>query len=720
MAQQSQPQTPDAQTFVVGVDSGGTFTDAVAIHRDGRVATAKAYSTPQHPAEGVLNAVAALAAEVGLSRPELLRAVTRFVHGTTVSTNALIERRGAVVGLLTTAGFEDTLTIGRGPMRRTGGLPYQRAMDFARTDPPAPLVPRRLVAGVHERVTASGAVLYPLDEAQARVQIERLVDEGMESLAVCLLWSFRNPAHERRLRELAKEVAPLVEVSLSSEIAPLNGEFERAVTTVVNAYVGPRTTGYLDSLRRALADEGLAVDVEVMKSSGGCCHPEDVPQEAASIIHSGPIGGLIAARELGARLGIGNIITTDMGGTSFDVGLMHDGQFEIEPTTFVDQGMPVRTSAVKLTAIGAGGGSIAWTDGRRLMVGPHSAGAEPGPACYGLGGTEPTVTDALVVLGILDPEYFFGGRRTLRRDLAEAAIARAVAEPLGLDVREAAAGIYEIVNANMSDLIRKVTVESGWDPRAFSLLCYGGSGPAHCAFFGPALGIREVIIPDTSPVFSALGAARSEVRYSSVASARLAVGGDDTVAAFNEAFARLEAEAFARSGLGRDGGVEVVRKVDVRYRGQMNELTLPWPHPPLAPGEAGRIREAFNAVYVAKFGAGTTRDSAALEVVTFRVDLVRADPRLEQHRATTPASAADTTPVPAPVPAPVPKARREVYQRGTGAEDIPVYDRDALGGATLTGPCLIERADTTVFVPRGRSIAVDDLGNLRLRKEAIR
>jgi N-methylhydantoinase A len=351
-------------------------------------------------------------------------------------------------------------------------------MDFLHTEPPVRLVPRTLVRGLRERITVSGEVLMSLDEDKAASAIAALLDAGVESLAVCLLWSFRHPAHEQLVRRIAGRVAPGLPISLSCEVAPRLGEFERATTTVVNAYVGPAMERYISALQADLASLGLANPVQVMKSSGGVTLPGDVARQAVAIVNSGPIGGLVAARHLGTALGLDNVITADMGGTSFDVGLIVRGGFEEDPAPFIDQGLPVLVPSIKLVTIGAGGGSIASTDGTRLRVGPDSAGAEPGPACYGRGGTASTVTDALVAMGIIDGENFFGGRFRLDGDLARHAIETDIAGPLGLSVMDAAAGIVELVNARMADLIRKVTVESGNDPREFCLFAYGGAGGA--------------------------------------------------------------------------------------------------------------------------------------------------------------------------------------------------------------------------------------------------
>ena len=341
----------------LGVDTGGTFTDLVEIDACGQLRFDKAFSTPQTPELGILDALTVLSASAGLTVRQLLSETERFAHGTTVSTNALIQRRGARVGLITTAGFEDTLIIGRGPVCRTGGLPQSKAMDFLHTEPPPPLVPKSLIRGVTERVVSGGKILVALNEAEAQAAIEALVAAGIESLAVCFLWSFQNPTHELRLRNIACNIAPDLPISLSSEIAPRMGEFERMVTTVVNAFIGPVTERYIGGLQQQLGELGLKHPVQVMKSSGGVMLPQAVAHQAVSVVNSGPIGGLIAARHVGGLLGYNRIITADMGGTSFDVGLVADGVFEEENTPFLDQGLPVHVPAIKVVTIGAGGGS---------------------------------------------------------------------------------------------------------------------------------------------------------------------------------------------------------------------------------------------------------------------------------------------------------------------------------------------------------------------------
>jgi N-methylhydantoinase A len=698
--------SPQRAKRFLGVDAGGTFTDLVEIDESGRLRFDKAFSTPQAPEQGVLDALAALALSEGVAVGRLLAETERFAHGTTVSTNALIQRRGARVGLIATKGFEDTLIIARGPVGRAGGLPQSKAMDFLHTEPPPPLVPKTLVRGVTERVVADGSVLVRLNEDEARAAIRSLVAAGVESIAICLLWSFRNPEHEYCVRDLARAIAPHIPVSLSCEIAPRLGEFERMATTAVNAFIGPVTERYIGNLHTRLRDLGLRHPIQVMKASGNAMLPDAVAHQAVSVINSGPIGGLVAARHLGTLLGFDKIITADMGGTSFDVGLIVDGAFEEESTPFLDQGLPVHVPSIKVVTIGAGGGSIAWSDGYRLLVGPQSAGAEPGPACYGRGGTEPTVADALVVLGIIDPDQFFGGRHPLDARKARDAIEAGIADPLGLDVMDAASGIYEVVTAKMSDLIRKVTIESGRDPREFCLISYGGAGGAHCAAFAAQLGIRKVVVPYAAPVFSALGVVLSDIGYRHVRSSPMTLDGKGTVEMVNRTFSDLAALALAdmrASGLPADRAM-LRYSLDMRYVGQMNEIAIGWPAGQFAEGDTTALRDAFERLYEQRYGAGTYRREAPLEIISVSAEAVMPTekpcfaPIFEGRRGIS-----------------TPRRNRPVYQRGRGLLDAAVYAYEDLAvGSAVAGPAVIERESTTIWLPPGTQATLDTYGNLAI------
>jgi N-methylhydantoinase A len=693
-----------ATGYVVGIDTGGTFTDCVVVGPDGQVHIDKAFSTPEDPSVGARDALRNVAARIGVTDQEILAGCTRFAHGTTVGTNALIQRSGTPVALVTTRGFEDTVVISRGPMGRNTGIPLEQALDFVRNEKPAPYVERRLTFGVNERVDVDGEVVGPLRDDDVAAVAATLDGAGVGSVAVSLLWSFRNPDHEERVRLLLQEALPGLAISLSSEVSPVSGEYERTMTTVVNAYLAPVLARYIGQLADSLAADGLRYPVQLMTCAGGTIFPKDVARRAVSLINGGPVGGLVAARELGAALGFENVITTDMGGTSFDVGLIHRGAIRTEASTFVSQGAPVQLEAARVVAIGAGGGSVAWTDGERLLVGPSSAGSRPGPACYDHGGTEPTVTDALVVLGLLDPAGFFGGRTQLRVDLAEAAIRARIAEPLGLSVETAAAGIYEIVTARMSDLVRQTTVSEGLDPREFTLLAYGGAAPLHAAAYAEPLGVRDVIVPRTSSVFSALGCALSDIRYTYARSSplRLETPGSDSAAA--EVYADLERRALAdmaESGHAASG-IALRRRLDVRYAGQMNELTVELPR---AEGEfAAQVRTAFEAEYATRFGAVTIPRKGRIELITFRVEALVAAVR--PPAATIPARTGASL---------APTGRRRIFTRQYGEAQAAIYDgASLLAGDRMAGPALIGRSDTTIFIPTGHHAEVDALGNVHI------
>ena len=693
----------------LGVDTGGTFTDIVQIDAAGAVTVDKAFSTPASPEDGAIESLETLARNSRRAPGEVLRATGRFAHGTTVSTNALIQRSGARVGLIATRGFEDTLAIGRGPVGRVGGLPHGKAMDFLHTEKPPPLVSRRLVRGIAGRVTAAGELLAPVDPAEAADAVRALAAAGAESLAVCLLWSFLRPDQEQAVRAAAEDAAPGLPVFLSSEIAPRIGEYERMTTTAVAAHVGPATTRYIARLQDRLAKDGLRHPIQIMTASGGTALPGGAARAAVSVVNSGPVGGLVAARHLGRALGIDDIVTADMGGTSFDVGLIAGGTVERTLTPFLGQGLPVLTRSVRIDTLGAGGGSIAVSDGFRLRVGPESAGADPGPAAYGRGGEYPTVTDALIAIGIIDPDRFFAGRFPLDPGLAAAAIERHVGGPLGLGTADAAAGIVEVVNGRMSDLIRKATIETGNDPRRFTLFAYGGGCGAHCADLALRLGIRRAIVPYGAPVFSALGIALSDIVYAHTLSApvglddeagALGIVRDSTAALMRRAEADLAASGFAPAD------AEIRYSVEMRYRGQMNEIAVDLPDGAGGPGMASRLRREFEALYERRYGANAVRSGAGLEIVGLGIEsAVPADIPQFAERAV---AAADPGPV----------RRRRVHRRGAPPLGAEIHDFAALApGMAVAGPAVIERDMTTVWVPPSALARVDRLGNIEIRLE---
>ena len=692
----------------IGVDTGGTFTDLVLIDDKGTIQSEKSFSTPDAPERGIFDVLERAANTLDTTVADILSQTQTFAHGTTVSTNALITRRGAKVGVLFTSGFEDTLAIGRGPIGRVGGLPQSQAMDFLHTEPPAPLVSPDMIKGIDERIDANGDILIPLNRNSALKTIRGLVAAGAESFAICLLWAFRNPRHEQQIAAIIQEIAPSIPVSLSHEIAPRMGEFERAVTTVINAYIGPITDTYIRDLDNGLSSKGLTNPVQVVTSTGGASRATEMNRRAVSVVNSGPVAGLVAARFLGDQLGHSKIITADMGGTSFDVGLIDGPTLEEDPHPFLDQGLPVSLPAVKLVTIGAGGGSIAWTDGYRLQVGPQSAGAKPGPAAYDHGGMEPTVTDALIVSGIIDPENFFGGTYRLNPERAANALTERIAKPLDMSVNDAAAGILEIINARMANLIRKVSIESGHDPSDFALYAYGGATGAHCAEFARQLGMGKLIIPYAGPVFSALGVAIANISYSHSRSEPTILS-EAAVPVVNRNFDSLRNQAAMDM---TDAGFNITdcqfqHRIELRYQGQMNEVTLDWPHGRLGNEDIAQLQQEFEALYERRYGPGTTRPGSRMELISFRVDV------------THPTARPSLSKLPPQNFSEVKRPKRSVYLRDRGYIEATVIDFKTIApNKALAGPAIIERDTTTVWVPPNCTAILDDFGNTEIQLSA--
>ncbi|MGH8691579.1 MAG: hydantoinase/oxoprolinase family protein, partial [Burkholderiales bacterium] len=481
-------------SYLVGVDIGGTFTDCAIVDQAGRLLTTKVPSTPQDFSRGMMDALGAGAQALGIPMDRFCRDIAFLSHGTTVGTNTIIQKKGARVGLITTRGHEDAIHIMRGS-RGYGGRDIRKVVHFPETAKPVPIVPKRLIRGVSERVDCFGEVVVKLNEEEAEAAIRSLLEEGVEAIAICFLWSFRNPRHEQRVREMVQAASKNVFVTCSFDIAPKWGEYERVTATALNAYLGPVMSGYLGRINQSVKGLGYRHGLQITQCGGGTVPVERAGEAPLLTLDSGPVSGVTASMFLGAAMGEGNVITTDMGGTSFDVSIIHDGKPAysfISNTGQYEYFLP----KVDLQAIGAGGGSLVRVkpETRTMSVGPDSAGAFPGPVSYGRGGTVPTVTDAQLVLGYLDPDNFAGGRMKLDRDSAFRAI-RELAAKIQMQPLECAAGICRIVELNMADIIRKVTVEKGFDPRDFVLFAFGGAGPAHAGVFARELGVRKVIVP---------------------------------------------------------------------------------------------------------------------------------------------------------------------------------------------------------------------------------
>lgn len=698
--------------FIVSTDCGGTFVDAVILDAAGKVMIGKSPTTPDDPAVGILSAVRAAAERANLDFDTVMSRCEMFLNGTTVTTNAMIERTGARTGMITTRGFEDTLIIGRGKSRWVG-LDEAALADFKNVVRPAPVVPTGLVRGVAERIDSFGEVVVPLDLTEAEAAIDALVAEGIEALSICLLWSFKNPEHEAAIAALARRKYPDLYIVGSNELVQSMGEYERANTTAIDAYLGPTLRRYLSKIGSSLRDAGYKGELLVMQSIGGLAPASGLLKAAVTTLQSGPSGGIVAAQKLGELIGEPNVITADMGGTTLDVGIVVDGRPQTAKTSVMARNLML-VPAVEAISIGAGGGSLAWLDSANgLHVGPQSQGSRPGPACYGRGGTLPTVTDADVVLGHINPDRFLGGGMTLRADLAREAIKTHIADPMGISVEQAAQAIYDIVNAHMADLVRSVTVGRGFDPRDFAIVAFGGCGPTHSTGFGPDCQPRRMIVPPAATVLSALGIAQSDIKHFNTRTfirwvTEDAVARAQMAAELNSHFAELVAlttEQFEREGIPA-GQRKFTRAIDMRYRKQVHELTIPVAaEGDLDVADIETLLEDFVRFYDRIYGAGSSIGKSGIEFVALRVDGLAGIPRRQE--------------VPQAGEHSVSAKHAQIGQRKVWWKDLGGYhDTDAFQlellsyGNTITGPAIIESYGTSIPLHPGQWAHMDKWLNL--------
>jgi len=681
--------------YRIGVDVGGTFTDFILVH-GGRLTLDKHPTTPRDQSEGVLGGLRRLAARERVTLEALLGQTALIVHGTTTADNTMIEMSGATTGLITSEGHRDEIEIRRG---------YKEDIWDPALPPPTPICPRRRRYGVPERLDFEGQVVVPLDEDAVRRALRRMKKQGVDSLAVVLLFSFVNPVHERRVRELAAEELPGAMVSLSYEVMAAAPEFERTSTTLVNAYVGPRIGRYLGHLEERLRTAGFAGELLVMQSNGGVMPGGWVAQKAVAVMGSGPAGGTMGAVAVAQAAGITDFISVDMGGTSYDVSLVRGGAPEVKSGWNWHHRYLIGLPMVDVQSVGAGGGSIARVESGTLKVGPRSAGAEPGPVCYGRGGVEPTVTDANVVLGRVDPAWFAGGQMTLDVDAAHRAVGELAVE-LGLETTELAEGICDVINAKMAQAIRTLTVEKGIEPRDFALVAFGGAGAMHAAFLARELEIPEVIVPRFPGAFSAWGMLETEIRtdFSRAYFSPLSDLDDEGLASAVEAQEREAVEALAEEGIERDRG-RIEHALDIRYVGQEYTLTIPLlsAAEPRRPSFHDDLARRFDEAHDQSFGHANP--GAPVELVTLRStglgDLGRVQPqRLEL----------------------VTGAAYEYEERpivfGRHERSARIVRRDALvPGAVVDGPAVIVEATATTVVPPGSTLEMDDFGHLSISVE---
>jgi N-methylhydantoinase A len=692
--------------FFMGVDIGGTFTDLV-MFQDGRHKpfNAKTLTTPHDPVQGVMNAVRDAMAQ----GDALAREVKRVVHATTLATNLILERKGARLGFVATRGFGDMFHISK---QYPSGIDRFNAL----YDRPEPLVEREMVIEIKERLNFRGEVLTPLDLAQAEAAIKQLAAAKPDAVAVCLIHSYANPAHERKIAEMLQRAMPGTYVALSSEVWPEFQEYERASTTLISAYVGPMLADYLGRLEQEMRQSGIGCSLQIMQSSGAVMPASMAVRKAVYSVESGPAAGVIATAQLGLAIGRPNMISFDMGGTTAKVGLIQHGKPNVTHDFAVGTGVsaqarasgePIKIPVIDLAEVGAGGGSIAWIDpGGLLQVGPLSAGAAPGPACYGLGGLEPTVTDANVVLGYLNPDYFLGGKMKIFPERSHEAIARNVGERLNLDPVLAAHGIYQLANIHMGAAVRLITVSRGIDPREYAVMAFGGAGPIHIVKVAEQFNIPTVIVPPSPGVASAYGLLMSDLAHDNVTT-HIVQCKDARADDLRGLFDQLEEngrEALVNEGLSENDLV-VQRSIDTRFVHQKHEINIPVPAGPITAETPGLIERAFRDLYFELF---KVRPADPVELVNFSVRVIGVASKPQILRtAKGDGNAARAL-----------KGRRKAYfAEASGFVDTQVYDRTALQhGDQIEGPAILEEPDSTTICPPGYKIEVDPFLNLVIAK----
>ena len=689
--------------YKIGIDVGGTFTDLVYIGEEGLINVVKTPTTPENQAKGVLLGIERIASRENISIEDLLKETDLIIHGTTVVTNTMLEFNGAKTGLIATRGFRDDIEIRRG---------YKERIFNPRYPAPVPIAQRRHRLTVNERIDRDGKVLVPLEDSEVFDIVCRLKAAGIESIGVCLFFGFLNPLHEKRVAEIIRQEHPHAFISLSHEVLPQIRESERVSTTLVNAYTGPKLKKYLERLESELDSMGFKKEFFIMLSSGGIMHAAYAGKYAVYSLLSGPAGGVVACSQLiGELLEEPNLITVDMGGTSYDVSLIRGGK----PTATTDYWFSryrVAVPMLDIHTIGTGGGSIAWVDsGGALQVGPQSAGAEPGPVCYGRGGEAPTVTDANLLLGYLDPEYFLGGEMKLDKRMAERAIEERVAKPLGLDITQAALGIFRIVNNNMSNGIRVVSVQKGYDPRDFVLVAFGGNGPIHAGIQARDLGIKKVIVPRIATAFSARGMLNSNMVINKI---RTYIGRSDNydLDSVNSLFSSMQKEVeneLPTSGeraSGVMGNFENNYYIDMHYKGETHELTVPMS------SEDGNVRDAdivkavkgFHLAHETLHTFSNPDDPAHFMNLRLETVIYTKNPPIHRlkFQGEDPSAALRT--------------KRNVYfEEEGGFIKTPIFDGSLICcGNLLTGPCVIEEPATTIVIYPGQVGRLTELDNYEI------
>ena len=692
--------------FFVGTDVGGTFTDIWVATGDGDTRVFKSPTTAD-VLGGVLDAIQMAAESFGLTFEAFCAGIERFGHGTTIGLNALLTGSAAKTVVLTTRGFGDTLEIGR-LRRQTSGMNEVEWTDARLRNRIPPLVPRSRIVEIDERIDANGRVILALDEAQAREEIRKLNGQAIEAVAVCTLWATVNPVHERRLRELIDEELPGTFVSLSHEISPGVGEYARMSTTAANAALGPLAGRYLANLQARLQQAGMRGPVLMMTCAGGVLPTTILNDRPAYALFSGPAGGVMGSRATGAQIELDNILTMDVGGTSFDVGVIVKGK-PIMRSEISVAGADIRVLSIDVESIGAGGGSLASVEFGELRVGPRSAGANPGPACYGRGGTEPTSTDADLVLGVLDPDNFLGGRMKLDIRAARTAIEDKIAKPLGMTLTEAAWGIRQILDSKMADLLRRMTIARGYDPREFTLLANGGAGPSHAWVLCEELGLDRFIVPAAATAESAYGTGNADIGFTAERPAyvRISPGGKPTAEQLSRVADALESAAVeVRDNLALaapKAAVTMERSVSIRFRGQTNHIDVPVGEGAFDTASFADLTQRFEQQYETLFGRGAAFSNAGYEILSVRV--------MGSAHLAAPAAATKGQPLVSH------KSRKVVFGDPKTPVDTAIYlTTFPQAGASVAGPAIVEFPGQSVVVPPGATATADKFGNLHVMR----
>ena len=693
--------------YVVGIDIGGTCTDCVVVDGDGNVTLGKAFSTPPDFSAGILDALGIAAERLGTEAGELLARTRLFLHSSTVAENAVVDGTLARAGVITTRGFEDTLFAMRGGYGRWSGLTEDEKRNPVDTDKPQAIVPRKLIVGIAERTDASGEVKSAATDDEIEQAVQALVAQDVDAIGVSTLWSFANPDTERQVAEVVERIAPDAFLTLSHEIAPVVGEYERTSTTALNARLGPVVHGYLANLRAKLTEHGFAGQLLVAQAYGGLLPVDEAATRPVGMIESGPVSGLVGSQSLGEQLGLRNIIAADMGGTTFKVGTVREGLIEYQRESLVLR-YHYALPKMDVVSLGLAGGSIISVDERTgtPRIGPRSAGSYPGPICYAHGGEEPTVTDVDAILGYLNPSYFLGGRAELDIARARRLFEAKVAEPLGLDVVAAAAAMYKLANSLFYDLLHKTTVQRGLDPRRFALFSFGGTAGMHVGAYGEDLGVSTIVIPHSASVHGAFGLVMSDIAHEDQITRPLRAPFD--LGAIEQSYAlleeritqQLEAEGFDRSQM------RLHRAVDMRYRRQVHIVTSPFVGDDISAQALDETIDLFERLYEEKYGPQSAYREAGIELVSFRVRGVGVVSKPELH--------VEALGEEDPAAALVERVEAWVDKAG-GLQEVPGYDFERLRpGTVVPGPAIVWTPITTLVIPPGQAARLDEHRNLVL------